>query len=607
MSSAEITSHLLPTMAVHQLGHHHYCDSTSIDERAPTIQDPLQNSDALIHRIPDSTMRPSSSNRRNSRRGTSHGTSASLSSVNSATLIAPASQSSDTSSHNDHVRHASTSAINGATHSTPIVDEISKLIFRLATEVSKMREQLRFIKAQYESAIEQISKGQDVINSLEEKHGRAVDEARREREKVRLLEEEIKLKEAQEAGHKKGRGLGMEEGIERCATEGRGVEDGREAEPERLEKATRDLVEDDQTYEPQPPRDGIQESSELHEIYNRVGDETPGLSNSSSHNVNPTISPVVTVDPQTNTFNVIGLPLLQTGNPITVTYMPAVPASLSIDPSASVGNREQPNRGHGLPNYSVSSPQDNPNISILSRFEDELVMSAPRLSREAFIGTRDNQTSAPSRINSSSVDRDGERSDPTQQRSWGGRVVGNGQGYRAPIRQRSGSGGTNGTTGTGVSRTPARASVTPSFSSLDRSALLDQHGDRGSYGGRLTSQVAEMTPITEAGSDLGPMPTPAYYRPSPSTVTAAPHNSSHPHQPPLPSASQSQSTNLAQSTPRHFFNPLDTSPEEVMTPPNGTAVIYSGRFDAGRQYTGAFITATAVPVSSHPFASFWIS
>jgi hypothetical protein len=376
-----------------------------------------------------------------------------------------------------------------------------------------MPEQLQFVKAQYEGAIEEIKEAQDVISTLEEQRECAVEEARREREKVRILEEDIKLKEAREVGYEEGRRLGMEEGVKRGAAEGKryGVKDGREAERERQKKSMPERVEDDEVGE---PRERHRESSEPHEMHGRVGDEAPGLSRSRSLNLNPTIAPVVTVDPQTHTFNVIGLPLLRTVDPTVATYPPAVPASFFRDLSVPLGNREQPNRGNGPPSNSVFSPRNTPTINILAGFQDEPVrvmgMNAPELSMEASLGKRDHRTSVPSRISTSGIDRDRDQPNSAQQRSWSSGVIVNGQGYRTPIRQRSGSGGTNGTSGTGINgvpRTTGRTSVTPPSTPLDHYGTL---GDGVSYGGGLIRHVAEMSPIMEGGSEPGPTPTDAH-------------------------------------------------------------------------------------------------
>ena len=545
-----------------------------MDQHAPVLQETLQNRDSLIRGIVNGTGQPSSSNKkRSSKRPASHATSASLSSTNTATPRAPASQSSASSSHhnNNHVRHVSASAINGKENSVSgvSVDEISKLISRLATErqktanlqeslsrahaeaqfhakrldeaearvneqrkreaennkrrktmeveVSKMREQLRFIKVQYEGAISEIKKAQDVINALEEERGKAVDEARKEREKVRILEEERKLKEAREQGYEEGKRLGREEGVMKGSTEGKryGLKDGREAERERQKRAMRDLVEDDTIYDPRPPKSS-QHSLEPREIYNRVGDETPRLERSRSLNA----APVVTVDPRTQTANVLGLPILQTGNPSASGYPSTAPANLSRHPSAPVGN--PPRTANGTSRYNGQYPQDNPNINILSGFQDEPIqamgMNAPGLSMEASLGKRDNRTSAPPRINTGNVDRDRDRHDQSnghqKQNSWGGGIIGSGQGYRAPIRQRSDSGGaSNGING--VPRNNGRTSVTPPSTStgtpLDQFGILADGGGYGGGGGGLIQQVNEMTPIMEAGSEPGPTPTQAYF------------------------------------------------------------------------------------------------
>lgn len=360
-------------------------------------------------------------------------------------------------------------------------------------ELSKLREQLRFLKTQYQGAIEEIKKAQRDIDTLDEERQKAVDETYREKEKVRRLLEERKLQEAREAGYQEGRKLGMEEGARMGKQEGikYGVKDGKRAEEKKQKKAMMDLIQDDAAYEEQPRPEPPREPA-VRETYHVVDAETPGQDGRGEYFVPPDIdrargahhgrsssfpaprgiAPVVTVDPQTHTANVLGLPVIGANS--------------------------------GVPVRSNSVDRSDANINILAgagEFTD--LADSPRRS----ISRR---TSAPPQMPLAPSER------PMEQRSWGGGVIGTGQGYRAPVKVRQSSG----------SR-PGRSTVTPpsvagSTPTEQFDLLAHGRGGPASNGpphGRERSnslfgreQVTEMTPILEAGSEPGPSPVTAYFQ-----------------------------------------------------------------------------------------------
>jgi hypothetical protein len=407
---------------------------------------------------------------------------------------------------------------------------------KMEVELGKVKEQLRFLKTQYDGAVAEITKAQKEIDNLDEERHRAVEEAVREREKVRRLLEERKLREAREEGYQEGKRLGMEEGVKMGKQEGRkyGLRDGKEVERERQKKAMKDLVQDDEAYEdhpiraPSPPR---MPSPRIRETYNVVDTTTPGLDErpaalgrSQSLNVGPSVAPafhvappVVALDPKGQTANILGLPVMPNG------------------PTPTTSLYNQDNRPFAGPS--------NPNTNILA--------GATEFPEPDPIVHKGNRTSAPPRMNTT----------PTDKRSWGGGVIGTGQGYRAPARYRSNSGGTQG---------GGRGTVTPpSVSSHGRSTPMDQYDlfdrDRHSFDhrgaggtdqmrrgngrdnrdslGGFRQPVNEMTPITEAGSEVGPSPVRAYFgdaamgvKPPTQTMNDIPHttnpNQSHSYAPP---------------------------------------------------------------------------
>ncbi|PVF98086.1 hypothetical protein CPB86DRAFT_797547 [Serendipita vermifera] len=392
---------------------------------------------------------------------------------------------------------------------------------KMEVEFGKVKEQLRFLKTQYDGAVAEITKAQKEIDALDEERHRAVEEAVREREKVRRLLEERKLREAREEGYQEGKRLGMEEGVKMGKQEGKkyGVRDGKEAERERQKRAMMDLVRDDEPYEDNPIRPGSplrMPSPQIRETYNIVDTSTPGpderpvgLGRSQSLNVGPSVAPagriaapVVALDPKGQTANIMGLPVMPNG-----------PTSFPL--------YEQSNRPFAEP--------PNPHTNILT--------SAPEFPEPAAPITNSNRTSAPPRINAT----------PPDKRSWGGGPVGTGQGHR---RHRSSSGGTQG---------GGRGIVTPpSVSSQGRSTPMDQYDlfdrdrhnpdhrgtdrrgnsrdHRDSLGG-FRQPVNEMTPITEAGSEPGPSPVKAYFgdaamgiRPAAHAMNDVHHSANQHHQ-----------------------------------------------------------------------------
>ncbi|KAG8832966.1 hypothetical protein FRC17_000233 [Serendipita sp. 399] len=431
---------------------------------------------------------------------------------------------------------------------------------KLEVDLSKAREQLKYLKVQYDGAIEEIKKAQKDIDTLDEERQKAVEEAIREKEKVRKLQEERKLREAREEGYQEGRRLGMEEGVRMGKQEGRkyGVRDGKEVEKEKQKRAMVELVQSDEPLEDEPERIKFPEPQPqpaIRETYNVIGDETPGsvhrqpgptygAHDMTLGNIPPygggMLAPVVTVDPQRQTANVLGLPVLPSTRPI-------------LTPRQPDGTHQRSN----------SQPVSNSNINILA---GGLEYEEPRAST-----MRNQQTSVPPHPEATSTR-------PVERVPAGG-MAGNSLGYRAPIRTRSDSGGARN----------GRSTVTPPSAGTARSTPLEHLSlvgqtrgngppepgigrERSSSGVGLRDQMVAMTPITEAGSEPAPSPVQAYFsdaamgvRPPSVTYSNLPNNEKQSYIPPHKRSSQPSPTTGPDGSgawPRRQPKPPPSSPQQ---------------------------------------------
>ncbi|KAG8777324.1 hypothetical protein FRC15_011401 [Serendipita sp. 397] len=536
----------------------------AMDEHAPELRNSLQNTEALVRGIvagmmpPPSQSRKKGSARRSSASVTTNGSSkhprephraASLSqnvspTIDEISLLINrlASERQKTANLQASLAQAQADLAFQTKRLENADERLSELKRReeegntrrkkMEVELSKSREQLKIIKVQYEGAIEEIKKAQKDIDTLDEERQKAVEETIREREKVRKLQEERKLREAREEGYKEGRRLGMEEGVKMGKQEGRkyGIKDGKDAEKEKQKRAMVELVQSDEPLERQPEHIPFPEPQPaIRETYNVIGDETPGnasrqtglmrgvegtnLRNLQTYSAGM-VAPVVTVDPQMQTANVIGLPVIPSAAPILTS--------------------QQPDNIHHRSN---SQPNPDSNINILA---GGLEYDDPRAS----YGHSQRGSVPPPRVDATSSNR------PTERASTGGMI-----GYRAPIRTRSDSNGAR--NGRSIVTPP---SVSTRSTPLEQLSLVDHSRgysagepgtgrERSSSGVGLRDQMVAMTPITEAGSEPAPSPVQPYFpdaamgvRP-PSTVYTDPtQNGKHSYVPPHKRSSQPSPT-----------------------------------------------------------------
>lgn len=505
-----------------------------MDEHAPALHNSLKDTENLVRGVVSSMMVPRQTKRH------SHGVRRSSTTTASSSNVTP--------KHRDHTRHSSLT--HGSTNgtATPTMDEISLLINRLASErqkthhlqteltqahvdlafqtkrsedaderlkelrkkeeqgstkrkemeiqISKMKEQLKFLKSQYDAAVEEIKRAQKDINALSDERQKAIDEVVREKEKVRKLQEERRLREAREQGYKEGVKEGREEGVKKGMDTGRkyGIKDGQKAEKHKQNRAMRDLVQEIIERPNEQPTQDIQPQPKVRETHHVVDLDTPPSEGRANRNAEQEIGfgrarPVEVV------------PATYPGASVDPTRYTAPP---SVLPATAPLSRHQFDQYH--PNGRAQSSPDNPNYNLLNGGQD-IIEATPRLSSR-----QGNRVSAPPRIHTDF--RNSNERPPSAdraQRNWGGGVLGHGPsaGIQHHNRHRSGSGGNRG----------GRDTITPpSTSTQGRSTPLEEYGilnnpagGRASASGGLREQVNEMTPIMEGGSEPAPSPVAAYF------------------------------------------------------------------------------------------------